>query len=284
MANAPPTREHQDVPPPECRIPGWTRYPVLGDKLLFAGRSFAAEDAGQAEQVAEVVPCAVIVDLVDAEVGFEEGNHEHNGRDKTLPDAQPKPRHRIAFVRNAFIGIRSRRAARQYNQHEAHSQRAKDRGFHGLAPLGRIRSRTQERLSGRKRSKAGGANWSGPVCFVQSSAGHPTFPVFVHFAKGFRSLICESVYCHRQISLPSGSKKEPRIPFSLRSAELVTTPLARSSRSAASTSSTRRHRRALPGCADFAASDDGTISNSTPSISKRATKSCDFSCNPNTSR
>ena len=49
----------------------------------------AAEEAHQAEQVSEVVPGAVVVDLVDVEAALEQRDHKHKRRNKALPEAKP---------------------------------------------------------------------------------------------------------------------------------------------------------------------------------------------------
>src|SRR2546429_4403630 len=48
------------------------------------------EEAGQAEQVAEVVPSTVVVDLVDTEVAFEQRGHKYERRNKALPEPKPE--------------------------------------------------------------------------------------------------------------------------------------------------------------------------------------------------
>ena len=45
----------------------------------------AAEEAGETEEVSEVVPGAVVMYFVDVQPALEQRNHEHKRRDKALP-------------------------------------------------------------------------------------------------------------------------------------------------------------------------------------------------------
>jgi len=45
----------------------------------------ATEETGQAEQVPEVVPGTVVVNLVDIKVASEERDHKHKRRDEAVP-------------------------------------------------------------------------------------------------------------------------------------------------------------------------------------------------------
>src|SRR4029077_13571738 len=62
----------------------------------------ATEEAGQAEQVAEVVPSSVVVGLVDTEVAFEQRDHKDEWRNKTLPEPKPEARNHAVFGRSSF--------------------------------------------------------------------------------------------------------------------------------------------------------------------------------------
>jgi hypothetical protein len=50
----------------------------------------AAKKAHQAEQIAEVVPGAVIVDFVDIQAVEEQGDDEYNGSHEALPESEPE--------------------------------------------------------------------------------------------------------------------------------------------------------------------------------------------------
>ena len=50
----------------------------------------AAQDDHQAEYEAEVVPAAVVVRLIDADVVFEKGDDEGKRSGKTMPQTQPE--------------------------------------------------------------------------------------------------------------------------------------------------------------------------------------------------
>src|SRR6266404_3257769 len=60
------------------------------------------EDAGQAEQVAEVVPGSVVVDLVDTEVVFEQRGDKHERRNKALPEPKPEACGQVMFACRSF--------------------------------------------------------------------------------------------------------------------------------------------------------------------------------------
>ena len=72
-----------------------------------------AKDARQAEQIAEVVPGSVVVDLVDTEVAFEKRGHEHKWRNKTLPEAEPEACDCVVFARRSFEMVSARRTSGQ---------------------------------------------------------------------------------------------------------------------------------------------------------------------------
>src|SRR5215467_6420860 len=81
----------------------------FAERWLFLPRSSprcpmppTTEKTRQPKKVTQVVPAAVVVNLVDAQTAFEERNHEHNRRDKTVPDSQPKAGHDLLFVRCVF--------------------------------------------------------------------------------------------------------------------------------------------------------------------------------------
>src|SRR5258708_12825558 len=82
---------------------------LTADCLLPTRRPITAttEEAGETEQVAEVVPSSIIVDLVDAEVAFEQRGHKHERRDKTLPEPKPEARDLAVFVCRSFVLVRS---------------------------------------------------------------------------------------------------------------------------------------------------------------------------------
>lgn len=65
------------------------------------------KEAGEAEQVAEVVPSSVVVELVDIEVAFEQRDHEHQRRNKSLPEPKPETRDDVVFSRRSSELIRS---------------------------------------------------------------------------------------------------------------------------------------------------------------------------------
>jgi hypothetical protein len=98
--------------------------------LLPTRRPVAAttEEAGQAEQVAEVVPSTVVVDLVDTEVAFEQRGHKHERRNKALPEPQPEARDHVVFAHRSFGLVRSRSTSSQNDQQQQDKQ--SQRGFH----------------------------------------------------------------------------------------------------------------------------------------------------------
>ena len=59
----------------------------------------ASKEAGQPEQVAEVVPGSVVVHLVDVQIALEEGDNEDKGGDEPLPDPAPEPCHPAVLAR-----------------------------------------------------------------------------------------------------------------------------------------------------------------------------------------
>ena len=78
----------------------------------------ATEEAGQAEQVAEVVPSSVVVELVDTEVAFEQRNHKDERRNKALPKPKPEARDHVLFARGSFEQVRSRSTSSQNVQQQ----------------------------------------------------------------------------------------------------------------------------------------------------------------------
>src|SRR4029077_11269001 len=78
----------------------------------------ATEEAGQAEQVAEVVPSSVVVDLVDTEVTLKQRGHKEERRHKTLPEPQPEARDEAVFARGSFGLVRSRSTSGQNVQQQ----------------------------------------------------------------------------------------------------------------------------------------------------------------------
>src|SRR5437879_173366 len=110
---------HKKVSAPSRRgdisldIPFYRTCPLSGTccaDLLSTCRPVAAatEEAGQAEQVAEVVPASVVVDFVDTEVAFEQRGHEHKWCNKAMPEAEPEARDSMVFARRSFglVGVR----------------------------------------------------------------------------------------------------------------------------------------------------------------------------------
>jgi hypothetical protein len=62
----------------------------------------AAEDAHEAEEVSEVVPGAVVVDLVDVEATLKERDDEDEGGDEALPEAEPESGDGVAGAGSAL--------------------------------------------------------------------------------------------------------------------------------------------------------------------------------------
>jgi hypothetical protein len=50
----------------------------------------AAKEAGQAKQVAKVVPTSIVVDLVDTKVASEQRSNKYKRRNETLPETEPE--------------------------------------------------------------------------------------------------------------------------------------------------------------------------------------------------
>lgn len=90
----------------------------------------AAEEAGQAKQVAEVVPTFVIVNLVDTEVASEQRSHKNKRRDKPLPQTDPEARNSAVFARRSFGLVRARRASSQNAQQQQDNYKQGQRGSH----------------------------------------------------------------------------------------------------------------------------------------------------------
>jgi hypothetical protein len=67
----------------------------------------AAEEAHQAEEVSEVVPGSVVVDLVDVEAGYEERNDEHERGNKALPESEPESGYGVLVAGRAFQIVRA---------------------------------------------------------------------------------------------------------------------------------------------------------------------------------
>src|SRR5271165_4583631 len=83
---------------------------------LAATRPVAAtaEEAGQPEQVSEVVPGAVVVHFVDVEIALKQRDQEHERRDKSLPQPQPEPCDGDLLAGSAFHAVGPGNAACQH--------------------------------------------------------------------------------------------------------------------------------------------------------------------------
>jgi hypothetical protein len=60
------------------------------------------EEARQSEEVAEVIPSAIVVDLIDIEVTFKQRDDKHEGRYESLPKSAPEARDSAMIVWGAF--------------------------------------------------------------------------------------------------------------------------------------------------------------------------------------
>jgi len=108
-------------------------HPSFEDRRLLPTRrpvAGATEEAGEAEQVAEVVPSSVIVDLIRAEVALEQRGHKHERSNKALPEPKPEARDHVVFVCRSFVLVRSRSTSSQYvNQYQEKNNQGQG-GFH----------------------------------------------------------------------------------------------------------------------------------------------------------
>src|SRR5207244_3078638 len=104
--------------------------------LLPTRRPVAAstEEAGQAEQVAEVVPSTVVVDLVDTEVAFEQRGHKYERRNKALPEPKPEACNHVVFASRAFRLDSSWSTSSQHEQQQDKHSKVKE-DFIAIAPL-----------------------------------------------------------------------------------------------------------------------------------------------------
>ena len=71
----------------------------------------ASEEAGQAKQVAQVVPRSVVVNLIDTEIILEQRDYKDEWRDKAMPHPEPEARNSVIFTRRASGGVGSRCAS-----------------------------------------------------------------------------------------------------------------------------------------------------------------------------
>src|SRR5215469_14091688 len=89
------------------------------DRLLsvpFRLVTTAAEEARQAEEISKVVPGAVVVDLVDIEVGYEERDDQDERSDKTLPESEPEAGDGVLVAGGAFLIVRAGSAGGEYEE------------------------------------------------------------------------------------------------------------------------------------------------------------------------
>jgi hypothetical protein len=102
------------------------------DRLLSAPSGLAttaAEEARHAEKISEVVPDAVVMDLVDVEVGYEGGDHKDERGNKALPESEPEAGDGVLVARSAFLIVRAGSAGGEY---EKQGESEKEGGeFHG---------------------------------------------------------------------------------------------------------------------------------------------------------
>src|SRR5260370_25078445 len=91
----------------------------MGPTVLVAGQrrilvptrrpvAAATEEAGQAEEVAKVVPSSIVVDLVDSEVAFEQRGQKDERRNKALPETKPEAPDHVVFACCSFELVSSR--------------------------------------------------------------------------------------------------------------------------------------------------------------------------------
>jgi hypothetical protein len=71
------------------------------------------------------------VDLVDTEVSPEQRDHEHKGRNKALPEAEPEARNSTVLAGRSFGRVRAGRASGQNAQHQEDNHKQGQKGYCG---------------------------------------------------------------------------------------------------------------------------------------------------------
>src|SRR5215469_8448289 len=101
--------------------------------LFFVGGSIAAaaKEARQPEQVAEVIPGSVVVNLIDGQVALEERSHENERCDKAMPDAKPETCDHVVLVGRSLKLIRGGSTPGQEPCQQKETEQADQRGSHG---------------------------------------------------------------------------------------------------------------------------------------------------------
>jgi hypothetical protein len=73
----------------------------------------ATEEASYAEEVPEVVPTPVVVNLIHVDVAFEQRDDKHDWRDEALPETNAEASNRSLIVKRSLQLIRTRRTSCQ---------------------------------------------------------------------------------------------------------------------------------------------------------------------------
>src|SRR5271165_3179521 len=106
-----------------------------------SGLMAAAEEAGQPEQVSEVVPGAVVVDLVDVQAVDEQRDDKYEGGNETLPQSEPESGDGVLLARCALHGVGAGGTGGEDEEKEESEDECRE--FHGGGLLSSVRARPE---------------------------------------------------------------------------------------------------------------------------------------------